>query len=74
MKFHVSLYFEEVDNDIRRRQYDLPGVRFKRGSDHYTFIAPHIQDVQPPVLLGDPIDVFDPDEPNGNFINIITIS
>ncbi|OXA58303.1 RNA helicase Mov10l1 [Folsomia candida] len=62
-KFQVSLWFEEVDNDIRRRQYDLGGVRFKRASDYYTFIAPHIQDIQPSVLIGDPIDAFDPEDP-----------
>lgn len=70
-KFKVSLWFEEVDNDIRRRQYDLTDVRFKRSAEHYYFTAPYLQDIQPPVLVGDPVDVFDVDEPNSTFYNII---
>ncbi|XP_035708851.1 RNA helicase Mov10l1-like [Folsomia candida] len=62
-KFQVSLWFEEVDNDVLRRQYDLGGVRFKRASDYYTFVAPHIEDIQPAVLIGDPIEAFDPEDP-----------
>lgn len=60
----VSLWFEEIENDLRRRQYDIHNVRLTRhGGNHsavyFTFQVAGIQDFQPPVNLQDTIDAFD---------------
>jgi len=63
----MALWLEEIENDQRRRQYDLRRVRLERGAEpnSFTFTAPHIQDVTPPVLMGDPVDVLDPEDQEG---------
>jgi len=52
-----------MDNDLRRRQYDMTGVQLKKRGEFFSFFVPGFQDITPPVLKGDSIDVFDPDEP-----------
>jgi hypothetical protein len=71
-KFDVALWFEEVDNDLRRRQYDLSDVRLRKTGETFTFPVPGIQEFHPPVLLGDAVDVFDPDDPSSMFKHLNT--
>ncbi|ODM95453.1 putative helicase Mov10l1 [Orchesella cincta] len=72
-KFMVSLWFEEMENDLRRRQYDLKGVRLQKVGPNFTFHAPGIQEFQPGVNVSDAIDVFDPENPqNAKYQGTIT--
>lgn len=69
-KFMVGLWFEEIECQLRRRQYDMHNVRLKRhGGQHstfYTFQVPGMQDFQPQVNVQDTIDAFDPESPSSS--------
>ncbi|CAL8083245.1 unnamed protein product [Orchesella dallaii] len=64
-KFAVSLWFEEMENDIRRRQYDLKNVVLSKLASGcgYSFRVKGIHEFQPPVNTSDAIDAFDPENP-----------
>ncbi|CAL8071330.1 unnamed protein product [Orchesella dallaii] len=63
-KFMVSLWFEEMENSLRRRQYDLKKTVLSVASGYvYYFRAEGIHEFQPAVNISDSIDVFDPENP-----------
>ncbi|ODN03133.1 putative helicase Mov10l1 [Orchesella cincta] len=64
-KFMVSLWFEEMENQQIRRQYDMTGVVLTKVGEKYTFTAPGLQDFQPPVNIRENVDVRDPENPDG---------
>jgi len=48
-----------MENDVLRRQYDQESVILSRAQEFYTFDVPGLKDFHPPVLIGDPISVYD---------------
>jgi hypothetical protein len=55
-----------MENDILRRQYDIDQVVLRRAGEYYAFEAPGLKDFHPPVLVGDPVSVYDSADPTSN--------
>lgn len=66
----VSLWFEEMDDKIRLRQYDIHNVRFTRDCARNpvqcTFQAPKVLDSRPSVPVQDEIDAFNAEDAASN--------
>ena len=48
-----------MENDILRRQYDMDHVVLRKSNEYYSFEVPGLKDFHPPILIGDPISVYD---------------
>ncbi|CAG7697911.1 unnamed protein product [Allacma fusca] len=58
-RFQVSLWFEEIENLLARREYDMHDVVLQPDRDGHMITVPRLREFYPPVLMGDPVQVFE---------------
>ncbi|CAG7823320.1 unnamed protein product, partial [Allacma fusca] len=57
-RFKISLWFEEVQNEIMRSEYDLQGVVLQSSEDCYSITVPGLKEFHPPVRTGDIVNIY----------------
>ena len=58
-RFQVSLWLEEIENQVMRTKFDLHNVVMHPTGENMVLAVPTFKEIYPPVLIGDQVEVID---------------